>query len=93
MAEEKLDDNFHEMSVNLARHNLEVTLKRFREDCFRVAKLVAQEVAAGETTMDKLREMDEFVRNSYTDDPRRMAEWEEIMRGFEFSEDVIKGEE
>jgi NADPH-dependent glutamate synthase beta subunit-like oxidoreductase len=92
MVKEKLDDKFYDMSVNLARHDLEVALKRAREECFRVAKQVAQEVAAGETPMDTLRQMDEFVRSQYTYDPRKMAEWEEIMRAFEFSEDVVADE-
>jgi hypothetical protein len=89
MADEELSDKFFDVSVHLARTQLEASLNRFRRDCFRVAKLVAQDVAAGVKPMDDLRKMDEFVRKVYTDQPREMAEWEEIMRGFEFSEDTV----
>jgi hypothetical protein len=89
MVEEKLDDRFFDVSVRLAESNLEAALNRYREDCFRVAKLVAREVAAGETPMDVLRKMDDFVRKAYTDQSRKMAEWEEIMSGFDLSQDTI----
>jgi len=92
MADEKLDDKFFEAGVHLARSNLEATLNRYREECFRVAKLVARDVAAGKKPMDDLRKMDEFVRSVYTDQPRKMAEWEEVMKGFEFSEDTVDDE-
>ena len=51
------EDKFGEMSINLARHNLEVTLKRTKEQCFRVAKEMALESAKG------ARKMDAFVRS------------------------------
>jgi hypothetical protein len=89
MADEKLDDKFFEAGRHLARSRLEASLSRFREDCFRVAKLVARDVAKGEREMADLRKMDEFVRKAYTDQPRKMAEWEEVMQGFEFSEDAL----
>jgi hypothetical protein len=92
MADEKLDDKFFEVGRHLARTELEASLNRFREDCFRVAKLVARDVAAGKKPMDDLRKMDEFVRKVYTDQPRKMAEWEEAMKQFEFSEDTIDDE-
>ena len=89
MADEKLSDRFYDTSVHLARTNLEASLNRAREECFRVAKLVAQDVAAGKQPMDKLRQMDDFVRKAYTDQPRKLAEWEEIMKEFDLSQDVI----
>lgn len=89
MAEEKLNEKFFDMSVSLAEHNLEVALKKVRDDFFRVAKQVAREAATGEATMETLKQMDDLVRIVYSDDQRRTTEWEEIMRGFEFSEDVI----
>ena len=92
MADEKLDDKFFDASVHLARSNLEATFNRIREDCFRVAKQVAREVAEGKTPMDDLRKMDEFVRKAYADLPRVMAEWEEVMKQFEFSEDTLDDE-
>ena len=89
MADEKLDDRFFDTSVHLARTNLEAALNRVREDCFRVAKQIAREVAEGKTPMDDLRKMDEFVRKAYTDLPRKMAEWEEIMSEFDLSEEML----
>ncbi|HJQ34805.1 MAG TPA: hypothetical protein VJ866_21830 [Pyrinomonadaceae bacterium] len=93
MFEEKLDEKFFEMRVNLARHELEVMVKQFRDACIPVGKLIAQKVEAGEETMDKLREYDKFMHEVLANHPRKMAEWDAFMSGFEFSEDVIEGEE
>ena len=92
MADEKLSDKFFEAGVHLARTQLEASLNRYREECFRVAKLVAQDVAAGKKPMDDLRKMDKFVRSVYTDFPRKMAEWEEVMKDFDLSQDVVDDE-
>ena len=89
MAEGKLDDKFFEVGRHIARTELEASLNRYRRECFRVAKLVAQDVAAGKKPLDDLRKMDNFVRKVYTDFPREMAEWEEIMKQFDFPEDLI----
>ena len=78
MQNEVLSDKFRQMNVDLARHNLEVTLKRTKEGCFRAAKEIALESAR------KAREMDAFVRSQYADEPRKMAEWEKIMARYEF---------
>ncbi len=71
-------DKFREMRVGLARHNLEVTLKRTKEQCFRAAKEIALKSANG------ARQMDAFVRSQYGDESRKMAEWEAIMQKYEF---------
>jgi len=73
-----VEDKFGEMSVNLARHNLEVTLRRTKEQCFRVAKEIALENVEG------FKKMDAFVRNQYADEPKKMAEWDKIMQKYEF---------
>ena len=93
MADERLSDKFYDAGVHLARTNLEAALSRFRRDCFRAAKWLARDVAEGKEPMDKLRQMDEFVRKVYTDQPRKMAEWEEVMGEFKFSEDTVDDEE
>lgn len=93
MADEKLDDRFFDTSVHLARTNLEASLNRYRRECFRVAKLVAQDVAAGKQPMEDLRKMDDFVRKVYTGFPREMAEWEEIMKDFDLSQDTVDDEQ
>jgi hypothetical protein len=84
MADEELSDVFYDMSVNLARHNLEVTLRRTKEECFRAAKECASESREG------FKKMDAFVRSQYADEPKKMAEWEEIARGYEFMDDEIE---
>ena len=87
MKDGEAPDKFGEMRLNLARHNLEVTLKRTKEGCFRAAKKIALESA------ERAREMDVFARKQYSDEPRKMAEWEEIMQQYEFSDDVIEDQE
>lgn len=89
MADEKLDDRFFEVSVHLAESNLEAALSRFHRACFRMAKWVAGDVAEGKRSLDDLRMVDDFVCSVFNDQPRQMAEWEEIMSQFDLSEDTI----
>lgn len=74
------------LSVAEARRNLEVKLKWTKEECFRAAKECGLESEEG------FKKMDAFVRSQYTDEPDKMAEWEEIARKYEFAgeEDVDK---
>lgn len=60
---EKHSKELLQMNVDLGRHNLEVTLKRFRDDTFRVAKEVALE-----GNDENTRQMDDYVRKVFTDD-------------------------
>ncbi|HEX8071825.1 MAG TPA: hypothetical protein VF546_17895 [Pyrinomonadaceae bacterium] len=85
--DEELDDKFYEMSVALARHEVDVSRKRLREMCFRIAKECARQNA------EVAREMDVLVRQQYGEEAQKMAEWEEIMRQYEFTDDVIGEEE
>jgi hypothetical protein len=85
MADGELDNVFYDMSVKLARHNLEVTLRRTKEQCFRAAKECASESPEG------FKKMDAFVRSQYVDEPKKMAEWDEIARRYEFVDDEIEG--
>ena len=82
---EKPSDALLQMNVDIARHNLEVTLKRTKEGCFRAAKEIALE---GDE--EKARQMDQFVRSQYADEPRKMAEWDEIMARYDFTDDVLE---
>jgi hypothetical protein len=84
--EEKLNEAFYDASVHLAEHNLEVMIRRTLEHCFRAAKECALESAEG------FKKMDGFVRQFYADEPKKMAEWEEIERRYEFSDEVIEDE-
>ena len=87
MKDGEAPDKFGEMSLNLARHNLVVTLKRTKEKCFQAAQKMALESAEG------ARKIDPFVRSQYCDDPRAMAEWDEIMQKYEFVDEEIGEEE
>ncbi len=89
MADEELSEQFFDVGVHLARTELEATLNRYMRECFRIAKLVAQDVAAGKQPVEKLRQMDEFVRKAYVSQPHRIAEWEEIMKDFDLSQEVV----
>jgi hypothetical protein len=80
-------NNFGRMSVNLARHNLEVTLKRTKEECFRAAK------ECGSESLEGFKKMDAFVRSQYADEPRKMAEWDAIMQKYEFPDEEEEAEE
>ena len=80
-------NQFGKMQLNLARHNLEVTLKRIREQCFRSAKKVALEGA------EQAKNMDVFVRKQYSNEPRKMAEWNKLMEMYESQDDYIEDQE
>jgi hypothetical protein len=84
MKDEEVDDVFRDMSVNLARHNLEVTLRRTKEQCFLAAKACARD------SLDGFKKMDAFVRSQYADEPKKMAEWDEIAQKYEFVDDEIE---
>ena len=85
MKDEEVDDVFYDMSVKLARHNLEVTLRRTKEQCFRAAKECALE------SLEGFKKMDAFVRSQYADEPKKMAEWDEIAQKYEFLDDEVEG--
>ncbi|MDT4895018.1 MAG: hypothetical protein QOH25_95 [Acidobacteriota bacterium] len=87
MKDGEAEDKFGEMSVNLARHNLEVTLKRTKEECFRAAKEIALENVEG------FKKMDAFVHKQYADEPKKMAEWDKIMQKYEFLDEEDEEEE
>ena len=84
MKDGEAEDKFGETSVNLARHNLEVTLRRTKEQCFRAAKECALE------SLEGFKKMDAFVRSQYADEPKKMAEWDEIAQKYEFLDDEVE---
>lgn len=86
MKDGEADDVLDDMCVNLARHNLEVSLKAAKEKCFNAAKQMALE------GLKEARKVDEFVRKVYADEPRKMAEWEEVMRRYEFADEEEEDE-
>jgi hypothetical protein len=87
MKHKKAKNKFGDMRVNLARHNLEVTLKRTKEQCFLAAK------QCGLESLEGFKKMDAFVRNQYYDEPKKMAEWDEIAQKYVVSDEEDSGEE
>jgi len=81
MKDGNVEDKFTDMSVKLARHNLEVTLRRTKEQCFRAAKEIALESLKG------FKKMDDFVRAHYADEPKKISEWDKIQWQYEFPEE------
>ena len=82
MEDGEAPDVLDDMALNLARHNLEVSLKRAKEECLGVAKIIAVEEG-----VEGARKMDAFVRSQYADEPKKMAEWEEIMLRYAFEDE------
>ena len=78
------EDKFADTSVKLARHNLEVTLKRTKDQCFRAAKGIALE------SLEGFKKMDAFVRTHYADEPKKIAEWDKIMWQYEIPDEENK---
>lgn len=87
MREEEANDQFVEVSVKLARHNLEVALKRTKEQCFQAAKEIALE------SLEGFKKMDAFVRKQYADEPKKIAEWDNILWQYEFPNEADKAGE
>lgn len=85
MRGEGADDVFYDAGVSPARHNLEVALKRTKEQCFRAEKECALEGLEG------FKKMDGFVPSQYADEPEKMAEWDEIARKYELPDDEVEG--
>ena len=73
------------MNYDFARHNLEVTLTKFIDKCFRGAKEL---VLQGEE--EKARQFDDFIRSICAHDPRKLAEWEELMSRFDSTDDTLE---
>ena len=86
MKDEKVSLVFAEMSLKLAEHNLEVAVKRVLEDFFRSA------TADALLSEEKAKAWDSHIREIYDDEPKKIAEWEQIMQRYEFSDDEIDDE-
>jgi hypothetical protein len=82
---EKPSAALRKANVDIARHNLQAKLAWFKRETFRVAK----EVAA-EGDKEATRDMDKYVRSVFKDDRRIMAEWEELMSRYDFTDDVLE---
>jgi len=72
-------------NVDIARHNLQVKLDWVKRETWRVAKEVALE-----DDKEATRKMDQYVRTVFKDEPRKMAEWEELMSRYDFTDEVLE---
>ena len=62
-----------------------MTLKRTKEQCFRAAKEIDSESFEG------FKKIDAFLRSQYADEPKKMAEWDEIVQRYEFMDEKDEG--
>jgi hypothetical protein len=83
MKDEKVSLAFARMSMKLAEHDLEVTVKRVSEGMFRHAK---EEALLSE---ERAKAWDSHIRGIFDDEPKKIAEWEEVMQKYEFLDDEI----
>ena len=74
-----------QMARYLADHNLEVMYHRIKDDFFEGMKDIALE-----GNEEKVRQADEAVRGIFYDEPKKMAEWEELMSRYEFMEETLE---
>jgi len=82
---EETSDAVRKMNLDLARHNLEVTLKKFIDKCFRGAKELALQ-----GDKEKVRQIDDFIRSICAHEPRKLAEWQELTKRYEFTDDIVE---
>lgn len=83
MKDEQVSLVFARMSMKLAEHDLEVAVRRVSEDMFRHAK---EEALQSE---ERAKAWDSHVRDIFDDEPKKIAEWEQVMQRYEFSDDEI----
>lgn len=86
MKDEKVSLVFAKMSLKLAEHDLEVAVRRVSEDMFKYAK------EEGLLSEEKAKAWDRHIREIFDEEPKKLAEWEQIMQRYEFSDDVIEDE-
>ena len=69
----------------LADHDLEVMFYRIKDDFFDAMKEIALE-----GNEEKVRQANEAVRGIFEDEPKKMAEWEQLMSRYEFMEETLE---
>jgi len=73
------------MARDLIDRDLEVMFYRVKDDFFEAMKEIAIE-----GNEEKVRQADEAVRGIFYDEPKKMAEWEELMSRYEFMEETLE---
>ena len=73
------------MARDLIDRDLEVMYYRVKDEFFDGMKEIAIE-----GNEEKVREADKAVRGIFYDEPKKMAEWEELMSRYEFMEETLE---
>ena len=74
-----------ERALKIADHNSEVAFYRMKDEFFDFMKEIALE-----GNEEKVREADKAVRGIFYDEPKKMAEWDELMSRYEFMEETLE---
>ena len=82
---EKPSAKFLQTARDIADRDLESLYYRVKDDFFEGMKEIALE---GDE--EKVRQADEAVREVFYDEPKKMAEWEELMSRYEFMEETLE---
>ncbi len=82
---EKPSLEYLKMARDLIDRDLEVMYYRIKDDFFATMKEIAIE-----GNEEKVREADKAVRGIFEDEPKKMAEWEELMSRHEFMEETLE---
>jgi hypothetical protein len=80
---EKPSPEFRQMSRDLADRNLEAMYYRVKDEFFDGMKEIALE---GDE--ERTRQADKAVREIYYDEPKKLAEWEELISRYDFANTV-----
>src|SRR5438067_645179 len=106
MRDGEAPDILEEMCLNLARHDLEVTLKRTKEQCFRAAKEIASESIEGarkvDSSLKRKGASSEHAKEGAAEGVQFNAQWHQLATRVEASsvhrtenssagEDVLEG--
>ena len=73
------------MARDLIDRDLEVMYYRVKDDFFEAMKAIAIE-----GNEEKVREADKAVRGVFYDEPKKIAEWDELMSRYEFMEETLE---
>lgn len=82
---EKPSAEFLQMARDIAERDLEFLYYRVKDEFFNHLKEIALE-----GNEEKVREADKSVREIYYDEPKKMAEWEELISRYEFMEETLE---
>jgi hypothetical protein len=76
---------FLRMARDLIDRDLEVMYYRVKDEFFDAMKEIALE-----GNEEKVRQADKSVREIFDDEPKKLAEWDELMSRYEFMEETLE---